>query len=136
MCDITLKNRLEDLSVLGEWVEDLAGKFSISARGIFRLQLVLEEAVTNIIQNAYTDTNEHNILVNLSCNGQTICVTIQDDGDAFNPEEHPELVLPGTLEEATVGGLGIHLMRSYTDTFDYQRKDNINVLTMTIVDQN
>jgi len=28
------------------------------------------------------------------------------------------------------GGLGIHLMRNYMDSIDYERKDDQNVLTM------
>jgi serine/threonine-protein kinase RsbW len=135
MFELSLRNRLEDLSVLGEWLGNCAEQSGISERGIFRLQLVVEEAVTNIIQNAYLATDDHTIIVNLMVQENTIHVSIKDDGVAFDPLRHPEVVLPSNLEEAQVGGLGIHLMRRYTDTCNYQRKDNLNILTLIICDQ-
>jgi anti-sigma regulatory factor (Ser/Thr protein kinase) len=135
MGELNLKNRLEDLSLLGRWVDDRAEQLGISQRGSFRLQLVLEEVVTNVIQNAYLDSDEHAILIKLDYQEGAIHVAVIDDGIAFNPLEHPEVSLPGKLEEAQVGGLGIYLMRRYTDACDYQRQDNVNILTMTICDR-
>ena len=35
------------------------------------------------------------------------------------------------VKNQTIGGLGIHLIRHYMDTFSYERKNGQNVLTMT-----
>lgn len=135
MCELSLKNKLEDLSFLSNWVSDRAEQLGISPRGIFRLQLVLEEVVTNVIQNAYLDNDEHMIHIKLDYQEGSIRVSVTDDGLAFNPLEHPKVSLPSKLEEAQVGGLGIHLMRCYTDVCNYQRKENVNILTLTICDR-
>jgi anti-sigma regulatory factor (Ser/Thr protein kinase) len=55
---------------------------------------------------------------------------MEDDGVAFNPLEAPAPRQPGSLAEATVGGLGIHLIRSFTDECRYRRENGRNHLTM------
>jgi serine/threonine-protein kinase RsbW len=135
MYELSLKNHLDDLGILSDWLSDRAQQLGISQQALFRLQLVMEEVVSNTIQNAYVDTDEHTIAIQLSYQDHTICVSVTDDGIAFNPLEYPEAILPKSLEEAEIGGLGIHLMRHYTDACQYQRKNNVNILTMTIYDR-
>jgi anti-sigma regulatory factor (Ser/Thr protein kinase) len=132
---ITLKNRLDELETLSNWLNQLSDELQLSARSVFRLELVLAEAVTNIIQYAYEGEAEHDITISLYCINRTIHINVRDDGQPFDPLQQPEVVLPTSLEEATVGGLGIHLIRSYVDACNYQRDSNQNLLTIVICDR-
>ncbi|HIK14685.1 MAG TPA: ATP-binding protein [Leptolyngbyaceae cyanobacterium M33_DOE_097] len=131
--EFVLTNRVDDLTRLSEWINDLANQLQISAKGVFRVELILEEAVTNIINYAYVDNEEHTIRVTLLYLDQTLTVELRDDGIPFDPLQRPEVQLPKTLEEATEGGLGIHLIRSYVDECHYQREADSNVLTLKIL---
>jgi len=130
--EFVLTNRLDDLTQLSQWINDLANQLQISAKGVFRVELILEEAVTNIINYAYVDDEEHTIRVTLLYSDQTLTVELRDDGIPFDPLQRPEVQLPKTLEEATEGGLGIHLIRSYVDECNYQRDEDSNVLSLKI----
>jgi serine/threonine-protein kinase RsbW len=55
---------------------------------------------------------------------------VEDDGQPFNPLEAPEVDTTKPLEERTIGGLGIHLVRKLMDGLDYQRQGDRNLLTM------
>ena len=55
---------------------------------------------------------------------------LRDRGLAFDPWEAPEPVRPTSLEEAPIGGLGIHLMRRVSDGLGYRRDGGGNVLTL------
>jgi serine/threonine-protein kinase RsbW len=127
---ISLKNKLDELTTLSNWIQEISSHLQLSPRCAFRLELVLTEAVTNIIENAYCDDREHDIEIALTYQENTVRVQLKDDGIHFNPLERPELLLPTRLEEAQEGGLGIHLVRSYTDC----REGNENVLSMIIHD--
>jgi sigma-B regulation protein RsbU (phosphoserine phosphatase) len=131
---LVLQNRLDELTTLGNWVNQLAGLLGLSARGAFRLDMVLTEAVTNIIQYAYQDEAVHPITITLQYQANTATIQIVDDGWPFDPHQNPEVVLPANLEEAGVGGLGIHLIRHYADNCHYDRQENKNILTLTIFD--
>jgi anti-sigma regulatory factor (Ser/Thr protein kinase) len=132
---LVLKNNLDELEPLGAWVQTLALRYGLSTRGSFRLELVLVEAVTNVIENAYDDQAAHTITLNCHHQGDTLTIQIQDDGYPFDPLRQPEVVLPKSLDEAVEGGLGIHLIRNYIDECHYERIDHYNCLTLVLHDR-
>lgn len=130
--EIVLDNHLDELERLSDWLAEVAQRHHFSQRLAFHLELVIAEAVTNIIQNAFTDDEAHKIPLRLSLGKDRVTVEIRDEGYAFDPLQHPEVDLPQTIADAAEGGLGIHLIRSYCRECDYRRDDNENVLTLTL----
>jgi anti-sigma regulatory factor (Ser/Thr protein kinase) len=53
---------------------------------------------------------------------------VEDDGRPFNPLEAAEVDTAKPLEERTIGGLGIHLVRKLMDGLEYQRQEEKNLL--------
>jgi len=129
---LVLENHLDELTTLNKWINELAGQLKFSPNDTFRLDLLLAEAVTNIIQHAYTDKKSHQIKVTFHYHKNTIGLEVEDEGIPFDPLQNPEVVFPRSLEEASEGGLGIHLIRSYADNCDYKRENNKNILTMIV----
>jgi anti-sigma regulatory factor (Ser/Thr protein kinase) len=129
---LLLTNDLSEVARASRWLDG-----QLEARGVgpavaFRLDLLLAESLTNSISYAFLDGIRHGISVGLHGRGQTIYLRVEDDGQPFNPLEVPAHVQPKDLDAATVGGLGVHLIRSYTDQCEYRREGGRNVLTMTI----
>ena len=131
---LVLENKLDDLTKLSQWINNLAGRLGISPNDTFRLDLALAEAVTNIIRYAFEDSASHNIKVTMHYQYNNITVEIKDKGRPFDPLKHPKVIFPRSLEEASKGGLGIHLIRTYTDECYYRREGGANILTMVIYD--
>ena len=131
---LVLENRLDELTTVSEWINELASQLGISPKGTFRVDLALAEAVTNIIDYAFDDEAEHSIEVTLQYANHKATIQITDDGKPFDPLQAPEVVLPRSLEEAQEGGLGIRLIRHYTDECHYRRQDGKNLLSMVILD--
>jgi anti-sigma regulatory factor (Ser/Thr protein kinase) len=129
---ITLTNQLEQLEKLSNWLNDLADRLGFASQVGFRLDLILAEIVTNIIENAYEDDTVHYIKVDLQYFDNKVALQIEDDGFPFNPLERPEVEFPEKLEDAKIGGLGIHLIRNYSDECNYQRVKNRNRLKVVI----
>ena len=92
--------------------------------------LVIEELVTNCIKYGYGDTNEHNIEIELKYVAAGLTVTVTDDGQRFNPLELPEPDVNLPVEERSIGGLGIHLLRKMSDRIDYSWENGHNRLTL------
>ncbi len=55
---------------------------------------------------------------------------VEDDGRAFDPADAPLPDLNTSVEKRTVGGLGLHLVRSFVDELSYSRSGERNVLTL------
>ena len=66
----------------------------------------------------------------LECAGQRLSISISDDGVPFNPftREDPDTTL--ALEDRDIGGLGILLVKNVMDETIYQRRHNINIVTL------
>ena len=57
-------------------------------------------------------------------------ITIRDWGHTFNPLELPPPDLNLDINERPIGGLGIYLMKKFTDRLEYRREDDSNILTI------
>ena len=59
---------------------------------------------------------------------------IEDNGRQFDPTRAPPPAPARSLEEAKVGDVGIHLMRSFASDMDYERRAGRNRLTLRFVE--
>jgi anti-sigma regulatory factor (Ser/Thr protein kinase) len=92
--------------------------------------LAIEELVTNSVKYGYADTDEHLIDVEMRVADGRLVVHVIDDGRAFNPLEAPAPDLSQPIDERPVGGLGLHLLRTLSDTMTYERRNHLNCVTL------
>ncbi len=125
-----VENRIEEISSLADRLEDLANEWELSPGLAMNINLVLEEALSNIIFYAFKDNKKHEIDISVSMHNKNITLKIEDSGIPFNPLEQqtPDITLPA--EERPVGGLGIFLISQIMDEMNYARKGDQNVLTL------
>jgi len=127
---IHIKNKVDQLSVLAEKLEQLGEKWELPLPLVTNLNLVLEEAVSNIIFYAYDDEKQHQIDILINIDNDVLTIMIIDDGKPFDPTQSktPDINLPA--EEREIGGLGIFLMGKIMDTLKYKREEQKNILTL------
>ena len=129
---LQLLNKPEELIKLKEWLNRICDSHEISDKTRFSLELVLEEAVTNVFNYAFDKTEEHQFSLELNLSESDISIILQDNGIAFNPLQQQEPVQANSIEDAKIGGMGIHLIKSYTKLVDYFRKEGTNNLLMVL----
>ena len=127
---LVIKNQASEIRRLGEWLDSVFRQLDLPADLRFRLNLCAEEAITNTITHAFPENGMHEIFLRLSVDKPMVWLEIKDDGIPFNPLDAPQHVQPTSIEEASIGGLGIPLMRSLMDQCTYERVGGNNVLTM------
>jgi serine/threonine-protein kinase RsbW len=125
-----IENRVEELTSLAEKIDEMAEDWDLSLALAMNINLVIEEAVSNIIFYAFNDNNKHEIRISISLNDKMLTIKITDSGMPFNPllQQQPDISLPA--EERPVGGLGIFLMSQIMDEINYTRQKNQNILTL------
>jgi anti-sigma regulatory factor (Ser/Thr protein kinase) len=125
-----IENQIGELSTLAEQIDDLAAQWELSQTMAMNINLVIEEAVSNIIFYAFNNNNKHKIKISISLKNKLLTIRITDDGIPFNPleQQQPDINLPA--EERPVGGLGIFLISHMMDELNYIRKGNQNILTL------
>ena len=128
--EIKLHNKLSELASANQTLTEFGRQHGLADNVLQDLNLALEEILTNIISYAYTGPGEHGITVRLSVKPGEMRVDVEDAGQPFNPLEAPEADTTKPLEERTLGGLGIHLVRKLTDGLEYRRHEGKNLLVM------
>ena len=125
-----IENQVGELTTLAEKIEELAEKWELAQALAMNINLVIEEALTNIIFYAFPDNDQHEIKVSVSLSNNLLTIKITDNGIPFNPlsQQQPDITLPA--EERPVGGLGIFLISQIMDKMHYTRQKNQNILTL------
>jgi serine/threonine-protein kinase RsbW len=93
----------------------------VTARTMNRVEVVLEELVSNLIRHG---KDVHSITVIASCHSGSIELAVEDDGAEFDPLVKPEPDPFTSLADAPLGGLGIALVRRLTCAVRYDRVKN------------
>jgi sigma-B regulation protein RsbU (phosphoserine phosphatase) len=128
---LTLHSDVEQIALLPEFVEAVAGEAQLDHEAIFNLNLALEEAVSNVIMYAYPDGKDGVVDIEAIVDGKRVSFVVTDSGTPFDPTSKEHIDINAKMDERPIGGLGIHLVRTIMDTVNYERKGENNILIMT-----
>jgi anti-sigma regulatory factor (Ser/Thr protein kinase) len=78
----------------------------------------------------FKDDSEHIVRFQINLNGNALLLNIEDNGLPFNPLVKKDSELPADLDNAKIGGLGIHIVKKLMDGIWYERKWGRNKLTL------
>lgn len=127
---LTIENQIEQLAGVATFVEELGEELGLSVEHVFNFNLVLEEAMTNVIMYAYPEGETHEIWLTAIEQDGVVTFRVEDEGKAFDPTAVPDADVTLSAEERAIGGLGIFLIRQLMDEVEYQRVNGRNQLTM------
>ena len=122
--------KLEALEVARTFILQKAHQISFSREICYKVELVLEELLVNVIHHAYS--HEQTGIVEVGCSVSKedgFCVQIRDQGRPFNPLSlaAPDLTLD--VQERKIGGLGIYFVLQMAHDVSYQRSGEWNEFT-------
>ena len=127
-----INNNFEELKILNRSVRTFLGTINISSKTIYKVNLILEEMITNIIKYGYDDNNQHEIEVNINITAEHIRLRIIDDGNEFDSDMSPNPDTDIPLEKMRIGGLGIFLVKNISNNIKYKRHKKKNILRIKI----
>lgn len=126
---INLTNNISDLTILVTKLEQFFEENNTSSISM-PMTLILEELYTNTITHGASDGRDVFIEVNLSIDKDELIMTYEDNGIPFNVLELPDPDLTASIENREVGGLGVHYVKTLTDSVEYEYVEKHNVLKM------
>ena len=127
---VSLAPRLTEVRKLSRMVEEFGDSQGLPEPIVFVINLALDELITNAVTHGFTGVTEPRIDIGLRVDGLTLVLTIEDNGHPFDPtaDSHPDLDSP--LEAREIGGLGLHLVKTFASRVDYRYLDGRNCLTL------
>ena len=122
-----ITDNIEELSTLS----DLAlQKFNIPENKRQELMMALDEAITNIVLHGYSG-KDGDIKIVIARKNEYVTVELVDSGRVFDPTTFPEPDLNVPIEERKIGGMGVLLIRKFTDGMEYYHSNGINHFILT-----
>jgi anti-sigma regulatory factor (Ser/Thr protein kinase) len=127
---LVIKNDISEISKLAIFIDELSEELDFTPELNFNLNLVLDEAISNVILYAYGKEEQKEISLVAYLSDNNLVFVLTDSGMEFDPTKVPDADVTLSAEEREIGGLGIYLIRQIMNTVEYQRIDGKNVLTM------
>ena len=124
---LSMKPNMAEMGRLQPYIERVAQQAGIDDKQSKRLRLAVEEAVANVIN--YSGASAITLSSALHP-PSSLEITIDDDGQPFDPTEGSATDLSVPPDQRPPGGLGIMLLQKMTDGQEYQRVDGHNILTL------
>ncbi len=128
---LTLPATLKNLEIFIDFVLKESEQLHFDKNLQTALRLATEEIIVNVISYAYPG-GEGDITVTTGCVLEPrsgLLVEISDHGTPFNPLSKPAPDLTVPIQERTIGGLGIYLLKELMDEVHYRYDAGRNVLS-------
>jgi serine/threonine-protein kinase RsbW len=111
LLDVRLTSDFDSMEQVDKIVDELTRSLELSEESQGALLLSLSEAVTNAIMHGNKQDPSKWVFVRAVRVGDDLEVTVEDEGDGFNPEMIPSPVDSENLLRQ--GGRGVYLMKMY-----------------------
>jgi len=127
---LVLPNDTQEVPRLNAFVEEVCRNTGFDEDTVAKIKVAVEEAVVNVMKYAYPEGQSGDVTIEAASNDLRLKFTIIDSGKPFDPTVQTAVDTTLPAKEREIGGLGIHIIRQNMDSINYERMDNLNVLTL------
>ena len=129
---VSLPAKLTEVRNLSSAVEEFGDENQLPLPTVFVINLALDELITNAVTHGTFDVSDPTIDIHLKANRDVVTLTLEDNGSPFDPTafDADGVDTTSSLDDRAVGGLGLHLVRSFADDISYEFVDGRNRLTV------
>lgn len=110
------------------WARSLAERAGLAEERIDGIDLCIVELVSNVVDHGYRGAAGE-IRVDLELADRAAVLTVTDAAREFDPLSVAPPAMPDLIEDAKIGGYGVHLVRSTAARCKYERRAGRNVFT-------
>jgi len=128
---LRIANRLAELESVRQWIEQFGAAHELPLPVLTTLLVSFDEVLSNIISYGYADGDDHEICLSIALDDGAVLAEIEDDGVPYDPLGAPSPDLSGGIGERSLGGLGVHFVRTLNDEVSYERRGNRNRLSFS-----
>ncbi|PAU93375.1 ATP-binding protein [Aliifodinibius salipaludis] len=117
---------------LGPYVEKLKQWTGVTEEDSSRIMLTLSEAVNNAIIHGNNENPDKKVVVlsTLDKENRVLTISVEDQGEGFDPEE-----IPDPLKEENLlneGGRGVYLIKQYADDLQFSKGGSKATITFEL----
>jgi anti-sigma regulatory factor (Ser/Thr protein kinase) len=122
---------IENVDVLTETTNEVLAELGCPKKATVQIDIARDELFSNISHYAYGGAlGKAYVSIDALPNNEGVSITLEDEGLPFDPLTHEEPDVTLGVEERSIGGLGIFLVRRTMDDMRYEYADGRNKLTI------
>jgi anti-sigma regulatory factor (Ser/Thr protein kinase) len=112
------------ISALTGRVAEFLDEAGVDARAVHHVALVLDELLTNVA--SYGGTIDAQVSVRLTILPDRVSAEIVDGGMMFDPRVERNVDVSASVEDRSIGGMGLLLVGRVTESLTYERVGDAN----------
>lgn len=129
---IVLNSSFDEMERLEPFVDELKQWAGVNEDDSNRIMLTLSEAVNNAIIHGNNGNPEKEVVVlsTLDEENRVLTISVEDEGEGFDPEE-----IPDPLKEENLlneGGRGVYLIKQYADDLQFSKGGSKATITFEL----
>lgn len=131
MKELTIPATVENIEKVTEFVNSQLEEINCPIKAKMQIDIAIDELFGNIAHYAYNpETGPATVRVEVTEAPISVIVTFIDHGIPYDPlkKDDPDVTL--SVEERTIGGLGIFMVKKTMDEITYEYKDGQNILSI------
>ena len=128
--ELTFKNEEQELTRVTEFMENICDELQLDMHVAMKLQVAIEEMVTNIIFYAYPEGTRADISLTAESEDKELTFVLSDTGKPFDPTAKEDADIETNPMDREQGGMGILIVKNIMNEVSYQRLGDTNQLTM------
>ena len=128
--ELTFKNEEQELMRVAEFMESVCDELQLDMHVAMKLQVAMEEMVTNVIFYAYPEGTTADISLTAESDGKEVTFILSDTGKPFDPTAKEDADTETNPMDREQGGMGILIVKNIMNDVSYQRLGDMNQLTM------
>jgi serine/threonine-protein kinase RsbW len=102
-----------------DFVVEAAQALGFDEQALYHIRLAVDEACANVVEHAYRGTDRGEMEISCWLQDRDFVIRIRDWGQGFDLDSVPQPDLTVPLEERSLGGLGLYLIRHMVDELQY-----------------
>ena len=128
--ELTFKNEEKELNRVAEFMEGVCDELQLDMHVAMKIQVAMEEMVTNVIFYAYPEGTTADITLTAESDGKEVTFVLSDTGKPFDPTAKEDADLDVNPMDREQGGMGILIVKNIMNEVSYERLGEMNQLTM------
>lgn len=111
------------------WLDASLPRLALPGRLVFALGLCVEELLMNTHMHGVCTDGDPVAAIRIDLFPDRLVLAYEDNAQPFDVTQAPERRLDGPLADIPPGGLGLQLVRRFSDRFEYEEMDAGNRVT-------
>lgn len=134
--NIAIQTGANDIRFASEWLGRFCAERDVPAEQVERLDICLNEVLANVASYGGASATDTPVLLAMAVTVKDefakATLTVSDSGQPFNPLTAVTKPQVQSLADAVPGGLGLTMIRCYSDSLDYVYLNGKNCLQIMV----